>query len=278
MIPVTYRIAVISQLLPDFLGIGGFFVRALQRICQVQHFVPGEELEGFDEYWYIDDGPTTYMEPKYRPAMYYAFDMQVKSYWWLDTVERYFERMCNFERCFTSSTASMQYCKDRGMDAPVLGFACDPDYHKPHDVKREYDWIACWHNCGDRIPATEAAYKAFPYGRWLWAGNEQYAEYISKGKCALNYTRGDIVNMRVFETMAIGTPLVTSMHPDMSYYGLVEGDHYLGFETIPEMLDQIAWVLTNRDEANQMALRAREFVLARHTYYHRALEVLGDNL
>ena len=276
MIPANYRIAIICNLLPEFLGYGGFLQRGLQKICHVQHFVPGEELEGFDEYWYIDDGPTAYMEPKFHPATYFAMDMVVKPYWWLDPVEHYFERMGNFDRNFTTSTASMQYCADRGMDAPMLGFAADPDYHKPHDVKREYDWIAVWHNCGDRIDATEAAYNAFPGGRWLWAGNELYADYISRGKCALNYLRGDIVNMRTFEVMAIGTPLINSRHEDMDYYGFVEGEHYLGFENVLEMLDQIAWVQTNRDETNQMALRAREFVLSKHTYYHRAMEILGD--
>ena len=105
MIPANYRIAIICNLLPEFLGYGGFLQRGLQKICHVQHFVPGDELEGFDEYWYIDDGPTAYMEPKYRPATYFAMDMVVKPYWWLDPVEHYFERMGNFDRNFTTSTA-----------------------------------------------------------------------------------------------------------------------------------------------------------------------------
>jgi hypothetical protein len=278
MIPPTYRIAIMYKLQSDFLGYGGFIQRALQKICQTRHFLPGEEEEGYDEYLYIDDGPTAYMEPKYRPATYIAMDMVMQPFWYLDPAVHYFERMQNFDRNFTTSTDSMKYCADNGMDAPMIGFACDPDYHKPHVVQRDRDWIAVWHNCGPRIAATEAAYKAFPSGQWLWAGNELYAEYISMGKCALNWLRGDIINMRTFEVMAIGTPLVQTRHRDMAYYGFHEGEHYLGFDEddIDGMLNQIQWVLDNRDEANQMALRARSFVLAKHTYYHRVLEMYGD--
>jgi hypothetical protein len=268
------NIALIYHPLIDCPGYPGFIERALKQVGGVTHFLPGEEQPGFDQYWYVDDGPTAYMEPKYRPATYFAMDMVVKPFWYLDPVEHYFERCQNFDRVLVTSTASLRYCQEQGLDAKFIGFAADPEYHRPWELPREYDWIAVWHNCGDRIVATEAAYRRFPGGRWLWAGNERYSEFISQGKCALNWLRGDIVNMRVFEVMACGTPLVTTVHEDMAYYGFVEGQHYLGFDGVDEMLDQIQWVQDHPMEAHLMAARARALVLSRHTYLHRVMELL----
>jgi hypothetical protein len=273
MRPANYRIAVIYNKLPQFLGYGGYLQRGLDKICRTTHFIPGEEPVGMDEYFYIDDGPTYYMEPKYHPASYFAIDMVVKPFWYLDPVEHDFERCQNFDKIYVTSTDTLKYCMDRGMYAKMIGFAADPDYHKPHDVPVDMDWIAVWHNCGDRIEASARAKERFPTGQVLWAGDEKYAEYISRGKCTLNWLRGDIVNMRVFEAMAIGTPLITTRHRDMSYYGFIEDEHYLGYDGIDEMLDKIQWVQDNHEESMLMARRAREFVLAKHTYYHRALEI-----
>lgn len=271
------RIAFIYHPLPDFLGFGGFLQRGMAQLCQAEHFKPGEEQPGFDQYYYIDDGPTYYMEPRYRPATYFAIDMVVKPYWYLEPVARYFERLQNFDRAFVSSTATLHYCQERDYPAHLLGFAADPDYHRPHDVRREYDWIACWHNCEGRIEATNRALERYPNGGWLWRGNELYAETISRARCTLNWLRGNIVNMRVFEAMAIGTPLITTRHEDMSYFDFVEGEHYLGFDDgdIEEMLEAIGWVQKHVAQALEMAGRARAFVLENHTYRHRALEAVN---
>jgi hypothetical protein len=272
---IPERIAMIYHPLPSCLGYGDYLERGFQAVCHTQHFLPGEETEGFDHYYYVDDGPTYYMEPKFRPATYFAMDMVVKPFWYLDPVEHYFERCLNFDRVMVTSTATLRYCKERGMEARMIGFAADPEHHRPHPVTREYDWIALWHNTGDRVAVCEAAAERYPGGRVLWAGYDTYAEYISRGKCALNWLRGDIVNMRVFEVMACGTPLITTRHEDMDYYRFVEGQHYLGFTGLDEMLDKIGYVLAHPGETEAMARRAMEFVLAKHTYYNRALEVIG---
>lgn len=271
------RLAFIHNPLPDKLGVGSYFERGFASLpdVEVTHFDTGQETEGFDEYWYVDDGPSYYMEPKYRPAAYIAIDFVIPHVWFVNTPDQYVERMANFDRSFVFTSAAEQYCQERGLNTRRIGFAADPEYHRPHDVEREYDWIAVWHNCGDRIAATEAAYAAYPAGRWLWAGGKVYAEYMSRGKCALNWARAEIVNMRVFEVMAIGTPLITTRLDDMDYFGFVEGEHYLGYNGIDEMLDKIGWVQDHQDEARMMADRARRLVLERNTYRHRAMEIAG---
>jgi hypothetical protein len=274
MISPDHRIAIIYKDQPDFLGVGGFLVRAVEKICQIRHFYYGEEPEGFDEYWYIDDGPTYYMEPRYRPASYYALDMVVKPFWYLDPIEHYFERCKNFDNVWVTSTDTKKYCDDRGLQTKLIGFAADPGYHRPVDFPKDRDWVAIWHNCEGRVEATRRAYERFPKGQWAWVGNDMYSAYISRARCALNWLRGDIVNMRTFEVMACGTPLIQTRHRDMLYYGFVENEHYLGFDGIDEMLDKIDWVLNNPVEAEQIAIRARAKVLAEHTYHQRVSTIL----
>ena len=126
------RIAMIYQPLPDFLGFGGFLERGVKQLCQTEHFIPGEEQDGYGHYFYIDDGPTYYMEPKYHPATYFAIDMVVKPFWYLESVERYFKRLQNFDYTCVSSTATLAYCQARGLDVRLIGFAADPEYHKPY--------------------------------------------------------------------------------------------------------------------------------------------------
>ncbi len=271
------RLALIYRYLPDCLGYGGFLERALRQVCQVEHLTPGSETNGFDHYIYIDDGPTAYMKPKFHPATYFAIDMVVKPFWYLQPVDLYFQRLLNFDYACVSSTATLHYCQERGYErARFIGFAADPEYHKPYPLERQFPFVAVWHNCEGRVAASAAALKRWPAGWVAWRGNEIYAQAISQGRCALNWLRGDIVNMRVFEVMATGTPLITTRHPDMAWYGFVEGEHYLGYEPddIEGMLECIEWANAYPAQALEMAEKARAFVLDWHTYAHRAKEWL----
>ncbi len=271
-----HRVAVICKPIQSTPGLGVFLERGIQKICKAQHFSPGEEIEGFDDYFYVDDGPTDYMEPKCHPATYFAFDMVMPPPWFTQSPLLYLKRMMAFDHSIVFSTSVLELCLDASLPTKLIGFAADPNYHKPHNVPRDLDWIAVWHNCGDRIAASELAKKNFPNGWVTWQCYEDYAKAISRGKCALNYLRASLVNMRVPEVMAIGTPLVTTRHADMqAIYGFVENEHYLGFEGVGEMLDKIGWMRAYPEEAMEMAMRARKFVLDRHTYFHRAMEVLN---
>lgn len=270
------KIAFIYKPLADTKGVSGYLEDGFKQICQTEHFIPGEELPGFDHYMYIDDGPTAYLEPCYHPATFYAFDMVVKPYWYLQPIETYYRRFLNFDYGLVSSTTTLEWCRERGYPAKLIQFAADPRWHRPLDFPKDRDFVAVWHNCEGRIGASRRALERFPGGQVLWVGNDLYAAYIGRGKCALNWLRGDIVNMRVYEVMACRTTLITTRHPDMERFEFQEGIHYLGYdeENIDEMLDQIQWVQDHPVEAEQIAIKAWNLVIEKHTYYHRAKEIL----
>lgn len=271
------RIALVSHFVTDRLCLADFYYRALLEdgTCEVKRFLTGYEYEGFDEYWYVDDGPTRYMEPKYRPARYFALDMVVPTVWFVNPPDVYVKRMKNFDRAYVFTGAAKMYCEDNGLSVELTPFGADADHHRPYDVSREFDWVAIWHNCGDRIEASKAATRSFPTGRVAYGSYEEYAKLISRGKCALNMSRADIVNMRVYEVMAVGTPLITNRMSDLPTFGIVEEEHYLGYDDIDEMLSAIGWVVEHPADAQAMAQRARDFILNNHTYVHRVRELLA---
>ncbi len=279
------RVAVISNPLIDKLGPGDFFYNGFKEVCEAEHFKTGEEIEGFDHYFYVDDGPSYYDAPKFHPATYLAIDFVIPHVWFVNSPETYIARMRNFDQSYVFTTASLKYCQEQGLNTKFLRFAADPTYHHHYaEVEPIYDWVAIWHNCENRPQAIDEIYKVYPNGlvSWkgqgpTWGGAHDYSYHMCSGKCALNYPRSNMVNMRVYEVMAIGVPLITMRVDDMHKCGFAEGDHYLGFNSNQELIDQMGRALYYPEAAQIMAKRAQEFVLQNHTYKHRALELL-DNL
>jgi len=189
-------------------------------------------------------------------------------------------REFDYNYVFTSDV--WKYCRKNNVDAKLISFAADPEHHKPYPVERVYDWVAIWNSYGDRPLAVSMAITKFINGWCAWRGTgeawpfeDNLARGVSSGKCSLNIYRANMVNMRVYETMAIGTPLVTQRHKDLKRFGFVENRHYIGFDTMDEMLEKIQWVLDNPDLASKIAKRARNYVLRKHTYKHLATRILN---
>jgi hypothetical protein len=79
--------------------------------------------------------------------------------------------------------------------------------------------------------------------------------------------------MRVFEAMAAGALLVTDRIQNGLADLFVEGEHYVGYSSVHEALEQIASYLSNISERDRIAQAGQALVLARHTFAHRWAEV-----
>ena len=114
------------------------------------------------------------------------------------------------------------------------------------------------------------------FDAWVgYAEGDKYPVYLSKGRCTVNLTRANEPNMRIFEAMALGVPLITDKPRTMDVM-FNEDEHYRSFASIEEMVRQVRWVMEHLDEANAMATKARQIVLDNHTYKHRVREIYGD--
>lgn len=89
--------------------------------------------------------------------------------------------------------------------------------------------------------------------------------------------RGDFVNPRTFEIAACGSFQVVDERKELSPL-FVPGREVVTFSSVREMRELAIYYRDRPDDRRELALRAREAVLARHTYRHRMEELLGEIL
>lgn len=106
---------------------------------------------------------------------------------------------------------------------------------------------------------------------------EAMAEVYCSSKIVVNIPKDDYLqdaNLRCFESMAAGALLFTFLPTELTAFGFRDGEHFIGFSSIPELLEKIDYFLSQDTEREQIARRARELALQEHTYDQRALMVL----
>ena len=280
------QVAVINKKVPGQPGPAGHFLEALRTICLASLDNPGDPLDpalAYTDYFIVDDGdydPFVCPENQH-PSSFWAIDMvppnQQQPY--SPSLDLYLEKLRAVDHPYCAQLSAITCAQEYGMNPSWLPLAANPQYHLYlPEVDRTWDWVALWHNTGDRIAYAQAASERFPEGFVGYAEGLSYAEYMNRGFCALNLSRTKGLTLRVFEVGCMGVPLVTDRIPDLKELGLVEDTHYLGFDTLEEMLERIQWVKDHRTEAQEMAQQMRKLILSKHTYYHRALQVFGGTV
>ena len=269
------RIAVVGKALNVLGDFGNAIANALEKICIVGRFVPGDEPEGWDDYLYVGSGDWNPPHALRHPSTFWISDMVFPWRWPHAQTERFVAAAKTHDRVFACQPSAAQHLQDEGMAAKWLPGAASVTLHKPHDVEKDLDWIALWHNCGPRPKLVEKLSEALPSGWVSWQGEGNYALQMSRARCSINLSRVGETNLRVFESMAIGVPLVTNRDAEGLTTLFQEGDHYLGYDDFDECVEQVLWVKGNPEKAQGMADRARAIVLQKHTFYHRVLEIFG---
>jgi glycosyltransferase involved in cell wall biosynthesis len=268
------KVAIVYKRCADRPGPGGLLLEALKDINVAQQFQPDEVPSGYDNYIFVDDGDFGEVIPcpEYaHPSAFWAIDMVIPQQDWRPSLEGYVERSKAFDKVYAAQPAAARYLNEHGVEAQWLPLAASEDLHRPYVGEKSFDWIALWHNCGHRIPLIEQVSQVFPDGFVGWKDGDygkEYAQWICRARCALNLSRSNELTMRVFEVMACGVPLVTDRARGLDLL-FEEKEHYLGFDSVEEAIEQIRWVKEYPDLAMEMAMRARAEVLAKHTYYHR---------
>ena len=82
------------------------------------------------------------------------------------------------------------------------------------------------------------------------------------------------INMRTFEVMASGVPLVTAYNPALADLGIHSGVNCLTYDNPDELHHILKWVIDDDQLLEDIAINGWELVQRRHTYKHRAEQVL----
>ena len=110
-------------------------------------------------------------------------------------------------------------------------------------------------------------------------GPDRHGWFYSRQRFTLNVTRADMVRMgyspsvRLFEAAACGTPIISDWWPGLDTI-FVPGRAYPGRASRAATCSLISAIFPT-SERRQLAIRAREHVLAHHTAAHRAIALEG---
>jgi len=171
-----------------------------------------------------------------------------------------------------------------------LPVAAEPDCYHPYPIMKKWDWCFIGHlNSQHRIDLMDRFVKEFDLGDgkgylgWRFPQIQGHnvlddaAKKTSMSRLALNYSIKSDLNMRVMETMATGTCLLTDENEPL--LELFEpGKHLLTFKTVDEAVMKAKMILQDNSLLMDIGQNGLKKVLDKHTYKHRALEILKTSL
>ena len=161
-----------------------------------------------------------------------------------------------------------------------LPLACDPEAHAPapgaptHDIAFAGSFSQPVHaRRRQLLEALGVRFSVFAeenvFGPALNAA-------MARGRLAFNHCAVREVNMRVFEAMAMGRPLLNNAEAaDNGLLDLFEdGAHLALYDGESDLIDRAAALLADEPARRRMAEAGRARVLAEHTYDHRVATVI----
>lgn len=100
----------------------------------------------------------------------------------------------------------------------------------------------------------------------------ELTEIYKSSKLAVNISRDDYLvdaNLRCFEIMASGALLLTMRPTELEFIGFKEGQHFVAFKNISELINKIEFYLANDEERTRITQAAKKSILTDHTYINR---------
>ena len=120
--------------------------------------------------------------------------------------------------------------------------------------------------------------RSFRMNNWQrYYSYEEMAGVYANSKIGINVSRDDYpeaANLRVFEIMAAGALLITSLPSELEKLGFQAGTHFVGYEHESDLIDCARYYLEHDAERERIAGTGRALVLREHTYDRRAEEIL----
>lgn len=220
-----------------------------------------------------------------HPNVYWAFDTHIDS----KGYKYRLERAKQFDQVFLCHKAQIsQFIKD-GIDPSKIHYlpvAAEPDCYRPYSVMPRWNWSFIGHfNSVHRIDLIDRFIREFGLGPQKgYLGYriphiqghcvlDDAAKKFSMSRITINASiKGDL-NMRVFETMACKTVLLTDDIPALREL-FTDGRHLMAYNDIEEAVTRAKFALEDFDYRTHIAEEGYKEVISKHTYRHRTLDIL----
>ncbi|MGE0605923.1 MAG: glycosyltransferase [Pirellulales bacterium] len=253
----------------------GFYCRrALGELTDVEHFLPNElaslAAKDFDLFLNVDDG-FRYRWPRHlRPSAYWAIDTHLDPEW-AQTKAR------DFDYVFAAQRDGAAQFQAAGLaTAAWLPLACDPHFHRPHEVNKEFD-VCFIGNLfpGERSDLVRLLQQHFPKSLVARRYFEEMAKAYAESRVVFNRSLRNDINMRVFEAVACGSLLLTNNLSDNGQDELFrDGTHLATYRDSEELLDKVRYYLRHPEIRERIAAKGRQAAHESHTYRRRMEELL----
>ena len=265
--------------------IGEYFRRALAALGhQVDHFnvAEADRCDGrYDLHLRIDHGDYAEDLPaRLRPAAFYVVDAHLDRSWKgiRRQAGRYELVLCAQRR------AAQQLAR-----AHWVPLGCDPEVHRPRGGPVCYDVAFVGTDGGVPrkflLQELRERFSSRFIGR---APFDQMAEIYAQSKIGFHYIEctsplKDHVSMRVYEVLASGTLLLANALEPGAFdgVGLRDREELVVYRTPRELFELADYYLAHDAERRRIATAGQRVVLERHTYRHRAeqiIEIIRDQL
>jgi len=225
-------------------------------------------IEAGDSWW---PGPPT---PSDIPSVAYFIDSHSR-------LKEHLARAPYFDHVFY---AHKQFADAFGPNAHWLPVACDPDVHTPTYWPDEPEYDVAF--VGNVYPGV-ALYEPRREALQMLAGRykcqfvsdvyfEDMANVYANARIVFNRSAHGDLNMRVFEAMCSGRPLLTDAIPDSGILDMFEPyGHLMFYDDIDDLRFAAATLINGPSTARRIGEAGRAAVLAEHTYIHRAQQMLA---
>lgn len=162
-----------------------------------------------------------------------------------------------------------------------LPLACDPEVHYPVEMERPYDisfaGAASWAVHQERARLLTLLAHDFSVLAREGVHGDELCSTVSSGRLTFNHSAVQDLNMRIFEALAMGRPLLTNRASEAN--GLLDlfedGKHLIAYDSDEDLVDKVRRYLDDESAREALARQGREEVLQRHTYSHRVEEILA---
>jgi hypothetical protein len=175
-----------------------------------------------------------------------------------------------------------RFQKDGHPSAFLLSHAVRRDLFDQPELPREFEvgWAgqtqgALYRKREECIPKLANSFRMNDWKRTY--SLEEVAKIYRRSLVVVNIGRDDFpqdANLRVFEVLASGALLITSLPSELTDLGFVEGVHFAGYRQEDELLDLVRHFLRDEEERSSIAQAARSKVLQEHTYDYRVMQIL----
>lgn len=220
-----------------------------------------------------------------HPNAYWAFDTHIdeKGY------QYRLNRAKQFDHVFLCHKDQIPLFIRDGIDPAKIHYmpvAAESTCYRPYPVMPKWDWSFIGHlNSEHRIDLVDRFIKEFGLGEDKGyfgyripqiRGHcvlDDAAKKFSMSKIVINDSIRKDLNLRTFEAMACKTVLLTEPNgPLLELFN--DGEHLVTYKSIDEAVELARGLLSDPEKMKRIAEAGYKEVVTKHTFNHRALEIL----